>query len=79
MSVDGRLIAPGPLRVSDRRPDRTAVDVRLTENSPRDDEDLTLELIRVLPGNGDTGLGHVEVSWTRLDGGSARAPVAVVR
>ena len=75
-SADGRLIAPNPLRVSNHRPGHTAVDVRLTET---EESDLTLDLVRVLPGNEDTGLGHVEVAWTRLDGGSARASVAVVR
>jgi hypothetical protein len=78
VSDDNRLIAPSPLRVSNRRPGRTAVDVALTDDSPRDDGGLTLDLIRVLPGDGHTGLGHVEVTWTRLDGESARGPVAVV-
>jgi Maltokinase N-terminal cap domain len=78
VSVDSRLVAPSPLRVSDRRPGRTAVDVRLTDDSPREDGDLTLDLVRVLPGDGYTGLGHVEVPWTRLDGESARGLVAVV-
>ncbi len=79
MSGDGRLIAPGPLRVSDRRPGRTALDVRLTDGSPGEDGALTLDLVRVLPGDGEPGLGHVEVTWTRLDGESARGLVAVVR
>ena len=79
MSGGGRLTVPTPLRVSDRRPGRTALDVRLTDGSPGEDGALTLDLVRVLPGDGDAGLGHVEVTWTRLDGESARGLVAVVR
>jgi hypothetical protein len=74
---DGRLTAPSPLRVSNRRPGFTAVAVRLTES--REDGDLALDLVRVPPEDGSTGLGHVEVTWSRLDGTSARGPVAVVR
>jgi hypothetical protein len=33
----------------------------------------------VLPGDAYTGLAHVEADWTRLDGGSARGVVAVIR
>jgi hypothetical protein len=76
--ADGRLTAPSPLRVSHRRPGRTAVAVRLTGDSAREDGDLTLDLVRVLPGDEYTGLGHVEVTWTRRDGGSARGVVALV-
>jgi hypothetical protein len=78
VSVDGRLIAPDPLRVLNDRPGRTAVGVRLTDDSPREDGDLTLDLIRVPPGDGYTGLGHVEVTWSRLGGETTRAPVAIV-
>jgi maltokinase-like protein len=78
VSGDSWLTASSPLRVANRRPGHTAVDVRLTDNSPREDGELTLELVRVLPGDGYTGLGHVEADWTRLGGDPARGVVARV-
>jgi hypothetical protein len=76
---DGLLTAPRPLRVANRKPGRTTVDVELGDDSPREAGELSLDLIRVLPGDAYTGLAHVEADWTRLDGGSARGVVAVIR
>jgi hypothetical protein len=78
VSGDGRLTAPSPLRSANRRPGRTAVDIELVDDSPREAGRLTLDLVRVLPGDGHTGLGHVEVPWERPGGGSAPGLVAVV-
>ena len=78
VSVDGRLTAPTPLRVS-HRPGHTLVDVELTTEASDQVGEPTLDVVRVLPGDGYEGLGNVEVSWTRLDGGSVRGLVAVVR
>ena len=79
VSSGGRLTVPTPLRVSDHRPGHTLVDVELRNDSSSEVGEPTLDLVRVLPGDGHTGLGHVEATWTRLDGESARGLVAVVR
>ena len=79
VSVDSRLTVPSPLRVSDRRPGCTTVDVDLWDDPRRAAGALSLDLIRLLPGDADTGLGHVEARWIRLDGRSVRGTVAVIR
>ena len=77
--VDSRLTVPSPLRVSDRRPGCTTVDVELRDDSRGAAGALSLDLLRLLPGDADTGLGHVEATWIRLDGQCARGTVAVIR
>jgi hypothetical protein len=73
----GRLGA-SPLRVTNTERGRTTVAV---SGPPSDARARVLDLIRVLqPGTAPgEALGHVEADWTRLDGSTARGPVAVVR
>ena len=43
---------------------------------------FSLDIVRVLQpavGEQPTGLGSVEADWARLDGGTARGAVAIVR
>jgi hypothetical protein len=79
----GRLLAAGSLRVSNTEPERTTVAVDLTDGTSAGARQLSLDLIRVLQhrsvGEEQTGVGHVEADWTRLDGATARGPVVVVR
>ncbi len=79
LAVTGELTVPRPLRVSDRTPGCTSVDVELTDDSPGGAGHLSLDIVRVLPADAGTGLGHVETDWTRPDGASARGVVAVIR
>jgi hypothetical protein len=70
----GRAVVATPLRVADDGAGRTTVAL---EPAPR-----TLEIVRVLePAREDDApvLGSVEADWRRLDGGTARGRVAVVR
>jgi hypothetical protein len=84
-SSAGRLTAPDPLLVSNDEPGRTTVAVDLTDASSAGAGQLSLDLIRVLhpsadgAGEAHPGVGRVEAGWTRLDGATARGPVAVVR
>jgi hypothetical protein len=84
-SSAGRLTAPDPLLVSNDEPRRTTVAVDLTDASSAGAGQLSLDLIRVLhpsadgAGEAHPGVGRVEADWTRLDGATARGPVAVVR
>ncbi|SNR29561.1 maltokinase N-terminal cap-like domain-containing protein [Blastococcus mobilis] len=80
----GRLAAARPHRVFDAAQGRTVVAVDLSDDSSTTTGQRRLEFVRVLQpsvGADDaaTGLGRVEAGWTRLDGGTARGPVAVVR
>jgi hypothetical protein len=79
----GRLVAQSPLRVTDTEPGRTSIAVESTHASAAGAGQLSLDLIRVLQPSADGGaqpsLGRVEADWTRLDGATARGPVAVVR
>lgn len=79
VTVAGELTVPRPLRVSHGTTGCTTVDVELTSHSPDDAGHLSLDIVRVLPADAGPGLGHVEADWARLDGGSARGVVAVVR
>jgi hypothetical protein len=77
----GGLEAATPLRVRDTHPGLTTVAVELTDLSGRSVQG-SLHLVRVLEeGSGVVGddPGSVETGWTRLDGSTARGPVAVVR
>jgi hypothetical protein len=78
LSSGGRLSAPSPLRVSDHRPGHTVVDVELINDAYADVGELSFGVVRVLPGDGYTGLGHIEADWARPEGASARAPVALL-
>jgi hypothetical protein len=79
----GRLSAPSPLDVSNTDPNRTTVAVELVDGSSAEAGRFSLELIRVLRpapvGEQPTGLGSVEADWARLDGGTDRGAVAIVR
>jgi hypothetical protein len=75
----GRLTARGPLQVSESGPGRTTVHVELTGDDASVARQLSLDLVRVLPGEEPSGLGSVETDWTRPDGTTARGPVAGVR
>jgi hypothetical protein len=81
----GRLVAPTPLRVTNTEPGRTSIAVDRTDASPAGAGQLCLDLIRVLQpsadgaGGAQPGPGRVEADWKRLDGATARGPVAVVR
>jgi hypothetical protein len=84
-SSAGRLTAPNPLLVGNDEPGRTTVAVDLTDASSAGAGQLSLDLIRVLHPSADgageehPSVGLVEADWTRLDGATARGPVAVVR
>lgn len=78
----GRLIAPTPLLVSNSEPEGTTVAVDLAGPAVEPGRHL-LDLIRVLRPGGSSGaaptrLGVVEADWQRLDGSTARGPVAVL-
>jgi hypothetical protein len=74
-SSAGRLVALSPLRVTTTEPGRTSIAVESTDGGQ-----LSLDLVRVLqPAADGAGPGRVEADWTRLDGATARGPVAVVR
>jgi hypothetical protein len=77
----GGLAAAAPLRVRNSEPGRTTVAVELTDASTARTLSGSLHLVRVLEqGAGyEADLGRVEAGWTRLDGTTARGPVAVVR
>jgi hypothetical protein len=79
----GRLSAPSPLDVSNTDPNRTTVAVELVDGSSAEAGRFSLELIRVLRpapvGEQPTGLASVEADWARLDGGTDRGAVAIVR
>jgi len=74
----GRVVAAAPLRAADDAAGRTKVALEPADDpGPR-----TLEIVRVLepPREDDAPvLGAVEAGWRRLDGGTARGRVAVVR
>jgi hypothetical protein len=76
---DGRVTVASPLRVAHRRPGCTTVDVELRNDSRGEDDVRSLDLVRLLPGNADAGLGHVEADRIRLDGAAVRSAVAVIR
>lgn len=81
-SSGGGLIAPTPLRVRDSHPGLTTVAVELSDPSSARSVQGSLHLIRVLAGGSPVAgddLGAVDASWTRLDGSTARGPVALIR
>jgi hypothetical protein len=80
----GRLTAPDPLQVADGPDGRTTVAVELTDDSADGAGGRFLDIVRVLrPGPSvepdSAALGRVEADWRRLDGGSERGSVVVVR
>ncbi|TFV88554.1 1,4-alpha-glucan branching protein [Blastococcus sp. CT_GayMR16] len=77
----GRLAAATPLRVRNSEPGRTTVAVELTDGSTARTLSGSLHLVRGLERvtGDDLDLGRVEADWTRLDGTTARGPIAVVR
>jgi hypothetical protein len=79
----GRLTAPSPLQVADDPAGRTTVVVDLIDGSAAAGQ-RSLDIVRVLqPGTSlqsdGAALGRVEADWRRLDGGTVRGPVALVR
>jgi hypothetical protein len=75
----GRLTAASPLRVSDDGPGRTTIPVELAGDDPSEVRGLSLDLVRVMPGEATPGPGSVEVDWPRGGGTAACGTVAVVR
>jgi hypothetical protein len=79
----GRLTAPSPLQVADDPAGRTTVVVDLIDGSAAAGQ-RSLDIVRLLqPGTSfqsdGAALGRVEADWRRLDGGTVRGPVALVR
>lgn len=79
-----RLEAPSPLTVSHSDPGRTTVAVEPTDDPSTGAGQRFLDVVRVLhplgaAGEQQAGSGSVEADWTRLDGGTARGTVVVVR
>lgn len=86
-SSAARLVVPDRLRVSQAEPGRTTIAVESTDDSSSDREERAVDLVRALQpgpaadaaGAAPTGLGHVDVEWTRPDGTTSRGIVVVVR
>jgi hypothetical protein len=80
----GRPAVRSPLTVSHGEHGRTTVAVELTDDSSAGAAQRFLDVVRVLrplgtAGEQQAGIGSVEADWTRLDGGTARGTVVVVR
>ena len=78
----GGLAASRPLRVRDSHPGLTTVAVELADPSSARSVQGSLHLVRVLDTGSAVGgddLGSVEAGPARLDGSTARGPVALIR